>query len=239
MNGVHDMGGMHGFGAVPEDDARFHADWERTAYAMNKLLRMQGVYNIHEYRHSVERLDPATYLGASYFERWFRAVEQLAEEADVLTETEVEERLAAIQAGEYDPATAEEGTQRVATADAPPAFEPRTHPEDLPAAAREAFERGADPDTEAVDARFDPGERVRVRNVHPAGHTRVPRYARGEVATVTAVHGVQALPDARAHGEDRSEPVYGVRFSAERLWGEDTDGDELSLDMWESYLEPA
>lgn len=227
MNGVHDMGGMHGFGAIPDDDAQFHADWEKSAYALNQVLRLQGVYNIHEYRHSVERLAPAVYLRASYFERWLGGVEQLVREKEVLTDAEIEERIEAIQSGEYDGegATLVPGDGSVGE-------------DDLAHRAREVFRTGVEP-TDAPGARFEPGDAVVVRNVHPEGHTRIPRYARGATGTVTKVFGAFDLPDARAAEESREEPVYAVRFEAQDLWDGDTDGDEVFLDMWESYLDPA
>lgn len=219
MNGVHDMGGMHGFGTVPKDPAAFHADWEKTAYVMNKLLRLQGEYNIDEYRHSVERMDPAAYLGATYFERWFTGVEQLLLEKNILDPEEIEQRLAALEHDEWPP-------------------DPAGHsgPEDLRERAAESFRSGPGDLAEATNAAYDPDQTVMVRNDHPEGHTRSPRYARGAVGTVTEVLGVFALPDATAHGQDHAEPVYTVEFDAEELWGTDTDADIIALDMWESYL---
>jgi nitrile hydratase len=224
MNGVHDMGGMHGFGAIPDDAAAFHADWERTAYAMNKLVRLQGLYNIHEYRHSVERMDPAAYLGATYFERWFTAVEQLLLENDVLEAAEIERRLAAVQAGDLDLSNLPEPSDSTA---------------DLRQRVQTAFRTSAGDVSEATDPAYEAGDRVEVRNEHPEGHTRSPRYARGAVGTVAAVLGAFELPDAAAHGGERSEPVYTVEFDAHELWGDDTDADVVALDMWESYLTDA
>lgn len=243
MNGVHDMGGMHGFGPVPKDGAAFHADWEKTAYALNKLVRLQGVYNIDEYRHSVERMDPDAYLAATYFERWFTAVEQLLLEKGVLDEEEIQQRLAAIRRGEAsDPlegtgtSTASEWTTTDLRERARASF--RTGAGDLPETTTDATRDETTADAES-DTAFQRGQTVQVRNAHPAGHTRSPRYARGKPGTITDVLGEFALPDATAHGGDRSEPVYTVEFDANELWGEDTDADVVALDMWESYLREA
>jgi nitrile hydratase len=227
MNGVHDMGGMHGFGTVPKDQAAFHADWERTAYAMNKLVRLQGLYNIHQYRHSVERMEPAAYLGATYFERWFSAVERLLLENDVLEADEIEQRLTALQRGTVDPSSPPGRGDSASDVDSA---------SDLSDRARASFRTGAGEVSEATDAAYDVGDRVEVRNEHPEGHTRSPRYARGAVGTVEDVLGAFELPDAAAHGRERSEPVYTVEFDARELWGEHTDADVVALDMWESYL---
>ena len=90
MNGIHDMGGMHGFGPVPvDDDARFHAEWERIVFAMGRTIRALGVYNIEESRHGIERMDPTDYLASSYFERWLASLELKLTENGYLSETEI------------------------------------------------------------------------------------------------------------------------------------------------------
>lgn len=90
-------------------------------------------------------------------------------------------------------------------------------------------------------ARFAPGDRVRTRVANPAGHTRLPTYARGRGGVIEGIHGEFALPDEIVAGvaNPRREPVYIVRFPSGELWGPD-EGErfELSLDLWESYLEP-
>lgn len=83
------------------------------------------------------------------------------------------------------------------------------------------------------------GDRVRARPVDPLHHTRLPRYARGQVGEVVAGLGAWPLADESAQGlaDARVEPVYTVRFAARDLWGS---GDHwVTLDLWESYLEPA
>ena len=75
MNGIHDMGGMHGIGPVPvDDDARFHAEWEWIVFAMVRTIRPQGIYTIDESRHGIERMDPTDYLASSCFERWLASL---------------------------------------------------------------------------------------------------------------------------------------------------------------------
>jgi nitrile hydratase beta subunit len=94
MDGIHDLGGMGGFGAVEiePNEPRFHEPWEARAFALNNLGIRMGAYNVHEYRHAVERLDPAHYLAASYYERWFTAVASLLVEKGVVTRAELEGR---------------------------------------------------------------------------------------------------------------------------------------------------
>ncbi len=90
-------------------------------------------------------------------------------------------------------------------------------------------------------ASFALGQRVRVKRMHPPGHTRCPRYARGVVGVVEAVRGADRLPDRAVYGErvDR-EPVYSVVFRSDDLWGPSEEGTwTVALDLWESYLEDA
>jgi nitrile hydratase subunit beta len=88
--------------------------------------------------------------------------------------------------------------------------------------------------------RFQPGQRVRAKNIHPRGHTRLPRYVRGRVGVVEADHGGFVLPDASAHGQEDAGRLYTVVFEGAELWGPDAEpGTQVSVDAWESYLEPA
>lgn len=86
---------------------------------------------------------------------------------------------------------------------------------------------------------FAPGQRVRARNIHPRGHTRLPRYLRGHVGVVEADHGGFVLPDASAQGRAAAERLYTVVFEGAAVWGPDAEpGMTISADLWESYLEP-
>lgn len=220
MNGVHDMGGDHGFGPVPvEDDAQFHADWERRVFGMDKLVKASGTINIDQKRHAIERMAPAAYLGSTYFERWLDGLERLIVEEDVVTEADIAAARKAATAGDAVPE--------------------RTDPE-LVALAREAFEAPSDFERAGKVLEFEIGDDVRVRNLHPEGHTRCPRYARRARGEVHSVHGNHVFPDANAHGDERSEPLYTVAFDAGELWGPDaeTETDTIHIDLWEPYLRP-
>jgi nitrile hydratase len=91
-----------------------------------------------------------------------------------------------------------------------------------------------------LHARFKPGDRVVTRIIHPTGHTRMPRYARGKHGVVRTVNGPFLLPDANAHGKPPDwQACYAVEFSATDLWGPDVPAaDFVCVDLWESYLEP-
>jgi hypothetical protein len=91
----------------------------------------------------------------------------------------------------------------------------------------------------AVAPRFQAGDHVVVRNIHPTGHTRLPRYARGKRGVVTEDRGVFVFPDTSAHGGgEKPQHVYAVRFSARELWGMSrSDRDALYRDLWDDYLD--
>ena len=209
MDGIHDLGGMRGFGAieVEADEPTFHGRWEFLAFAINAIaISVHQTYNVDEYRHAIERMRPLHYLGASYYERTLTGSATLLVEKGVVTREELEER-----AGGAFPLS-----QPVAE-----------------------FTSG-DPDA-LKETRFAVGDRVRVRNMHPVGHTRVPRYVRGARGEVVHVAPAFPFPDAAAHGlPARSEPTYHVLFDASELWSDDADSHgSVIVDLWQTYLEPA
>ncbi len=224
MNGVHDMGGMHGFGSVDvDDDAAFHDEWEMAVFAVEKLLRYQSIYEVDRKRHALERLDPVTYLEASYFERWALGAEKLLLETGTITEDEYREAVESHDGTglfEFDPAS-ESGDEALV---------------DL---VHETFGSDAAYDRDPVEPQFEAGSEIVVRNDHPSGHTRCPRYVRRASGTIDSVLGTYVVPDEAAHGTEVAEPLYSVRFEAAELWNDDTDGDAVYIDLWERYLDAA
>jgi nitrile hydratase len=96
----------------------------------------------------------------------------------------------------------------------------------------------ADAGPDVTRPRFVVGDRVRVREWHPPGHTRCPRYVRGKAGTVVRVDGTHSVPDIEAHGTARRyEPTYSVRFDAADLWQDGQHGVSVHVDLWDSYLE--
>jgi nitrile hydratase len=94
MDGLHDLGGKQGFGPVRHspDAAVFHEDWERRINALYGLAVRQGIFNMDEYRHAIERMEPRHYLSAGYYERTLTSLATLCVEKGVLTQAELEER---------------------------------------------------------------------------------------------------------------------------------------------------
>lgn len=90
----------------------------------------------------------------------------------------------------------------------------------------------------AAAARFEIGATVRVRNQHPLGHTRSPRYTRGHVGQIVAHDGPEPIPERAAENVCVIEHVYAVRFESAELWGPSAGSHGVFVDLWESYLEP-
>lgn len=224
MDGVHDLGGMQGFGAVEREDNEpvFHAAWEAAVMAMMRAGGGRGIYNIDEFRHAIERMNPAHYLSASYYEKWLDGITRLFIEKGVVSAQEVRARTEFFDARPDAPALAAVST---------------------PLPGRVPFNVNWVQDAirkTDVQPRFAPGDAVLTRVIHPRGHTRLPRYARGKRGVIDRLHGIHVFPDSNAHGlGERAQPLYSVRFDGRELWGESAEENErVHLDLWESYLEP-
>lgn len=221
MNGVHDMGGQQGFGPVllEVNEPLFHAPWESRAMAVTVAMGASGQWNIDLSRSARESLPPATYLSSSYYEIWIRALEKLMLERGMVTQAELE-------SGQLS---------------APPVKVNRVLTRETVDAALKA----GSPTERPIDqpALFSVGQKVRARNMHPQGHTRLPRYVRGHVGTIVSVHGGHVFPDG--HTLRATPPfnvpvewLYTVVFDGPTLWGAQSDPTvEVTVDAWESYLE--
>jgi nitrile hydratase len=94
---------------------------------------------------------------------------------------------------------------------------------------------------EEAPARFAVGDAVRTRVMHPKHHTRLPRYARGKQGVIERITGCHVFPDTGAQGlPETAQWLYTVVFTGPELWGRDADPtSSVSIEAWESYLEPA
>jgi nitrile hydratase subunit beta len=219
MNGAQDLGGQMGFGPVaPEqDEPVFHADWEKRALGLVLTAGAMGHWNIDEGRHARESLNPADYYTSSYYQIWIKGLEKQLIDHGFVTADELAAGRALVEGTR--PKRVLRGADAMATL-----------------ARGAAYDRAV-----ATPARFRVGEHVRARNFHPAGHTRLPRYARGKLGRIDAVRGGFVLPDTNAHARgENPEWLYTVVFDAAEIWGESADPTQtISIDAWESYLEPA
>jgi nitrile hydratase len=225
MNGIHDLGGMHGLGPVVAevDEPAFHEEWERRAFAITLGAGFLGAWNLDESRYAREQMAPATYLATTYYEHWLFGLEQLLAKYALVGADEVEARLA------------DRPTPMVRPPD--PALRV-LKAADVDRVLRKGGKARVDAD---VPPRFTPGDRVVARNVHPIGHTRLPRYVRGRQGVIDRDHGVFIFPDTHAMRHDPNpQHVYSVRFTAQELWGPAASArDRVHVDLWDDYLVPA
>lgn len=216
MNGVHDMGGMQGFGAiVPEkNEPVFHARWEGRVVAMRRAIAATGKLP-PLLRPAIESIPAADYLRMSYYEKWYAAVVELFVAGGLVTREEI--------------ATSKPADGSVKSA---PALTPAE-------AAVLPFRPSKAMLNVPVKPNYSIGQRVRARNMNPVGHTRLSRYARGRTGVIERDRGVQAFPDTNVYGRgENPQHVYSVRFAARELWGEAASArDSVYLDLWEDYLE--
>jgi nitrile hydratase len=223
MSRVHDMGGRYGDGPVPPDPEEpvFAEDWHARALALTLAAGGLGQWNIDISRHARECLAPKDYARFSYYEKWLAGLADLLVESGLVTR----EELAGVEPAPSPLADRALKAERVAAvlAAGGPADRPGT-----------------------VVQHFAPGDGVRTRRIAgnrlvDGGHTRLPVYAAGACGRILRCHGSHVLPDSSAHrlGE-APEPLYAVVFPASELWlAPEHPGDEVVLDLWQSYLEPA
>lgn len=217
MNGVHDMGGMQGYGPVrPEsNEPVFHAPWEGRVITMVLAIAAWGKFGADQRRYVRELIPPAEFLSMSYYQIWYTGLIANMLDAGMVTREEVERGTPAAGSTKLTPALS---AARV------PTF----------------FANGAPKKRNvAAVANFRVGQRVRARNINPPTHTRLPRYARGKSGVVTRDHGIFVFPDTNASFQgEKPQHLYSVRFAARELWGEQAKPkDSVYIDMWDDYLE--
>ncbi|MBV8840550.1 MAG: nitrile hydratase subunit beta [Alphaproteobacteria bacterium] len=218
MNGVHDMGGMDGFGKVEAEpnEPMFHAAWEARTMAMVRAMGAAGAFNIDTSRFYREALRPDVYLSSSYYKKWLLGLEDLLVDKGYVAREEVDAGQAMMPAKPLKRGKFTTGdVERILV--------------------RGKFGRAA-----PAPARFKTGDRVRAKNIHPATHTRLPRYVRGHVGVIERDHGCHVFPDSAAtEAGENPQWLYTVVFDGRELWGADADPTvKISIDAFEPYLEP-
>lgn len=200
MNGVHDMGGMHGMGPInaESNEPVFHETWEARVYAMTRAIGAWRKWNIDTGRWYIERIAPVDYLRMSYYEKWHTRNVELLIKTNTVSREEVVTGVPAPNSPKLSPPLLADRVPMLAlNRNIPSSYEPGIQP------------------------RFKIGQHVRARNFHPTGHTRLPRYARGKAGVIDRDHGVYNFPDTNSDGRGpKRQHVYSVRFAARELWGE-------------------
>ena len=217
MSGIHDMGGVPGYGRVEpeEDEPVFHGEWEGRIFGLVVSVR-DGLS-----RPRLESLDPDEYL-SGYYQRWMLALERGLIERGLLSAEELEARTeyfrkhpGASPTRNVDPAL----TERV-RAGMYRQRQIRKEPAQPPA--------------------FEVGDCVRARRIQHGGHTRLPGYVQGKRGVIRAIYAAYDVPDENPGDEATpAQHLYSVRFDGPEVWGASAEsGTALYIDMWESYLDP-
>jgi nitrile hydratase len=209
MDGIHDLGGMQGFGPVPHKnnsltyDPVFHEDWEHLAYSLLFLAAAElKTFSVDELRHAIERMDARSYFGSPYYDRIVIGTATLLVEYGVLTKEELDKHLGAKFA-----------------------------------LAKPYFSEGRQ--TRAGRTPFEVGDVVQVRDEFVPGHIRMPGYVRGKQGTILHRTTVKwPFPDSIGHGKPAlNESTYHVRFKVKDLWGDAADDGFVVVDLFEGYLD--
>lgn len=217
-----DLGGQLGHGAVlPAAEGQsagelWHAPWESRAMALTLAMGATGAWNLDASRAARETLPG--YAGLSYYEIWVAGLQRLLQARGLLHDDEI--------------------TQGQALHPAPPL--PRKL---LAAQVAVVLAQGASTSRQATaPARYAVGDTVRMKATPAPHHTRLPGYVRGKQGVVTALHGCHVYPDSHARGAGEQPCwLYTVAFTGTALWGSEPSATGLcvSVDAWETYLEPA
>ena len=220
MNGVHDMGGMDGFGKVePEaNEPVFHAPWEGRVIAMMRAMGAAGAWNLDMFRATRERQPPAVYLASSYYKSWALAVETLALERGFVAPDELTAGHA-LHPGEVPAAR---GVARAERGDG---------------GVRGTYERPA-----TIAGALQDWRRASWRRTSILRRTRAfPGTPADIAAVIERLLGCQVFPDSSARGDgDDPQWLYTVVFTGRELWGADAEATlKVSIDAFEPYLEPA
>ena len=220
MNGVHDMGGMHGLGPIQYEpnEPVFHAEWEGAGAGHGardgRLAEMES-----------RRVSPPDRADSSSGISAHELLRKMVHRCHRAFASKWSDR-----------------PRRARQAESPLAGSSKAVPALAPAQVPSMLRSGALASRAAhVAPRFHAGQTIRTRNINPPGHTRLPRYARAKRGTVERDHGVYVFPDTTAHfAGEKPQHVYSVRFTARELWGEQASSrDSVYLDLWDDYLEPA
>ncbi len=213
------MGGMQDWGPVraPSPGHRpFPEEWEKRAFALALLSRGISGTNLDAFRHAINRVPPLDYLADGYYGRWLRGAETLLTDSGIIASGAVDARARKLRGEDVIE---------------PPAPEAR-RPDYQPTGPGSLRSLGDQP-------RFSPGDSVRAKDIHPSGHTRLPRYVRNRIGTVRRVQPAAVFPDTNAHFQGENiQHVYSVGFRSRDLWGAEAEEFVLNIDLYDSYMEP-
>lgn len=242
---VHDVGGQLGYGA-PQTfitqgvaGSAFAERWEAKVFAMMRALGAAGVMkNSDQFRHAVERVDPAAYFAHGYYGRWLGGLEMLLMEAGALDRATLDNRVGelAVALGATRSQVEELTNEKNIASRAKPCGDVETLPNSV--------NMGSSVRYVAQPPKFRLGQEVQATGLasetvtDALRHTRLPGYAQGCVGTIVEWHKGWVLPDSNAHrGEEQPTHLYSVAFASQTLYGADAEaGVVVHLDLFEPYL---
>jgi nitrile hydratase len=228
VNGIHDLGGRDGIGAInpTESEPVWKAEWEKHAHTFFPLAFRAGFFGVDSFRYGMEQMDPVEYLTSPYYEHWVHSVTHHG-----------------VRKGLLDPEEIEKRTQYYLEHPDAPLPEDKDPEGELVAFIEAVIPAGAPAgrDTGKV-AKFSVGDRVTVVSDAPHGHTRKANYIRGKTGVIELAHGEMIYPDTAGNDlGEAPEHVYTVRFTNEELWGAGAaePNGSVTFDVWEPYIVPA
>jgi nitrile hydratase len=221
MDGVHDLGGRRGFDKVEVEanEPVFHYRWEAKVFAMSGAGFLAGGWHYtDQFRHAIERIDPAAYLTHGYYGRWLGGIETLLVEAGIVRQDEITRRALDLGASANDLIAAR----------------PDPNPDPL------GDRPGVTETPREIDRppKYQVGDHITTTTEVKTRHTRLPAYARGKPGRVVHWHDAWVYPDTAAHGQgEQPQHLYTIEFSGTDLWGTDSDPAlKVHLDLFEPYL---
>ena len=223
MDGIHDCGGMQGFGTVEREvnEPVFHHHWEKRVFALTMAAPFVTEFDDDQFRKQIERIPTYQYIASSYYELWLEGLINQLRDMGVVSRQELEARQSVESLPEeFDPSD-------------------QAQVQGLEEVIKGGFSKSI-PYSREFPHRFNTGDRIKTRSHMSLGHNRLPRYARGKTGTIIAENGHFVFADSNA---DRSEAdpqmLYTVEFCSDELWGINAEpGVTLCLDLWDTYLEP-
>ena len=226
MNGIHDVGGMHGFGAVlpEENEPVFHQPWEGRVYTMLRQFAGRFPAKVPGLaRDIIEQIEPARYLSIPYYERFLEVLEKRALAEGIITEAELEARMKLIEDCGADPIPRSEDTEAAKSL----IISLKTNQLHPPIGVGSAL--------------FAAGDKVVARNLNWSGHNRLPRYIRGKRGWIERVNGCHLIEDSHSDAlGPNPQTVYTVGFEGAEVWGPECEANlKIYMELWEGYLEPA
>ncbi|MFT5657105.1 MAG: nitrile hydratase beta subunit [Gammaproteobacteria bacterium] len=224
MDGIHDVGGKQGYGAIDADEIdlytigrAFHHDWEAREWGISRCARTPAI-TIDWWRHCRELILPVDYLQRPYFDSWAQTDFATYIDGGFFTLDEVCSGHSQTKLNQAD----QSSPQALSKAEL------------LTTEKKKAMQFDAEIDAQPL---FDIGDQVTTNKHGHSGHTRLPQYARNSRGRIHALHGAHVFPDLSAQGEETHQHLYTVVFDSVELWPDaKNNGDKVYLDLWESYF---